>query len=97
MNPEKQQQTMLVIPNSEWLQLKKQTEDIAQILNRLDIEKALSPKEYLGVGEFIEIYNMCRSQFEVLKKKGTFPTYKIGGKIYVKADEVRQIFLNARQ
>lgn len=92
-----QQQTMIVVSQSEWLQTKQQIDNICNKLDKLNFDTVLQPKEYISVKEVLQSFSMCRSQFEELRKLGIIKTYKVKGKIYVKTAEIKEVFKNAKQ
>jgi len=90
-------QTMVLIPQTEWIQQKELMQFIKDKIEKMDISSLLTPHDYMTVAQVLQCYSMKRTFFEKLKTQGDIITYKIRGKIYVKRDEIQAFFKNSKQ
>lgn len=84
----------IILPASEWRQLKKTLNDMAEKLGTSPplpkIKSVSSP--YITAKEFMAAVRICRSSFDKLVNKGKIMTIKKGRKVYVVASEVDRYF-----
>lgn len=84
----------IILPASEWQQLKKTLNDVAEKLSTSSslpkIKSVSSP--YITAKEFMAAVRICRSSFDKLVNKGKIMTIKKGRKVYVVASEVDRYF-----
>src|SRR5690348_15503656 len=88
------QYACIILPASEWQQLKKTLNDVAEKLSASSsipkIKSVSSP--YITAKEFMAAVRICRSSFDKLINKGKIMTLKKGRKVYVVASEVERYF-----
>jgi hypothetical protein len=84
----------IILPASEWQQLKKTLSEVAEKLSASPstskIKSVSSP--YITAKEFMAAVRICRSSFDKLVNKGKIMTLKKGPKVYVVASEVERYF-----
>ena len=77
---------LYILPKNEWLRFSNLLQMVANKL--LDTEiKTSEQSPFLTVAEYLEMFKISRSQFEILKREGTIKVYKQRGKVYVKRSE----------
>ncbi len=86
--------TCVILPTSEWQEIKKRLEEIRQKLESPVVQKVnthvVSP--YITAKEFMAAVRICRSNFDKLVNRGKIKTLKKGRKVYVLATEVGRYF-----
>ena len=85
---------ILIIPEMEFLDLKKTQQIILEKLENL-IPQRQTESSYITASEYMDAIRIKRSKFDQLVDQNKIETIKKGRKIYVKAIEIEKYFTSA--